>query len=138
MLELARTYRFCASHRYWRDEWSEDQNFAVFGRCALPNGHGHNYRFTLLIQGAPDEFTGMIVDLRLLDALVESEILARFDHRNINAEIAHFARVQPTTENIAAYIFQVLQARLPRGRLVAVTVQEDEFLSATCRGDATS
>ena len=71
MIVLHRTYRFCASHRYWRDEWTEDQNQAAFGRCALPHGHGHNYRFTLRIAGEPDAKTGMVADLGDLDALVQ-------------------------------------------------------------------
>lgn len=135
MIALERTYRFCASHRYWRDEWSEERNLATFGRCALPHGHGHNYRFTLMIEGEPDAETGMIVDLGALDALVQSEILDRFDHRNINAEVPHFRAVMPTTENLARYVFDTLAPRIPRGRLVLVRMDEDEFLSATCRAD---
>jgi 6-pyruvoyltetrahydropterin/6-carboxytetrahydropterin synthase len=130
---LERTYRFCASHRYWRDEWTDEQNLATFGRCALPHGHGHNYRFTIAIEGPPDPKTGMIADLGPLDALVTREILDRFDHKNINAEVAHFRTVMPTTENLARYVFETLAPRIPRGRLVQVTLQEDEFLSATCR-----
>ena len=56
MIVLHRTYRFCASHRYWRDEWTEEQNRAAFGKCALPHGHGHNYRFTLRIAGEQPSF----------------------------------------------------------------------------------
>ena len=78
MVVLTRTYRFCASHRYWRDEWSESQNRAAFGDCALPHGHGHNYRLRLEIEGEPDAATGMVVDLSALDALVEREVLDRF------------------------------------------------------------
>jgi len=136
MIVLARTYRFCASHRYWRAEWSEAQNRAAFGDCALPHGHGHNYRFRLDIEGEPDDKTGMIVDLASLDAVVQREILDCFDHRNINAEVPYFKTVTPTTENLARFVFETLSSKMPRGRLVAVTMEEDEFLSATCRGDA--
>lgn len=133
MLLLERTYRFCASHRYWRDEWSEEQNHAAFGLCALPRGHGHNYRFTLTIAGDPDPLTGMIADVRALDALVLREVLDRFDHRNLNVEVPHFGRVMPTTENLARYVFDTLAPRIAPGRLVSVKMDEDEFLSATCR-----
>jgi 6-pyruvoyltetrahydropterin/6-carboxytetrahydropterin synthase len=133
MILLDRTYRFCASHRYWRDEWSAEQNLAAFGRCALPHGHGHNYRFTLTIEGDPDPMTGMTADVRALDSIVEREILARFDHRNINVEVAHFRDVMPTTENLASFVFDTLAPLITPGRLVAVKMDEDEFLSATCR-----
>ena len=133
MIILRRTYRFCASHRYWRDEWTETQNHAAFGKCALPHGHGHNYRFTLEIEGPPDPKTGMTADLGTLDALVQHEVLDRFDHKNINVEVPHFRTAMPTTENLARYLFETLASRLPQGRLIALTMEEDEFLSATCR-----
>jgi 6-pyruvoyltetrahydropterin/6-carboxytetrahydropterin synthase len=136
MIVLERTYRFCASHRYWRAEWTEAQNLATFGKCALPHGHGHNYRFTISIEGTPDEKTGMVADLVALDALVQRDVLDRFDHKNINVEVPHFRDVMPTTENLARYVFATLAPAIPRGRLVAVTLQEDEFLSATCRAPA--
>jgi 6-pyruvoyltetrahydropterin/6-carboxytetrahydropterin synthase len=131
LIVLHRTYRFCASHRYWRDEWTEEQNRAAFGRCALPHGHGHNYRFTLRIAGEPDPKTGMVAELGELDALVQHEILDRLDHRNINVEVPYFKSVQPTTENLARYLFETLFRRIPRGMLVSVTMEEDEFLAAT-------
>ena len=135
-IELRRTYRFCASHRYWRDEWSEAQNLAAFGKCALPHGHGHNYRLTVIVIGTPDAKTGMVVDLTALDRVVEEHVVGAFDHRNINAQVPYFRNVIPTTENLVSYVFDVLHARLPRGRLAAVTLEEDEFLSATCRAPA--
>lgn len=133
VIELSRTYRFCASHRYSRPEWSEERNREVFGRCALPHGHGHNYRMTLVIEGEPDPLTGMVVDLGPLDALVEREVLTPFDHHNLNIEVPHFATVMPTTENMAQFVLETLAAKLPRGRLASVTIVEDEFLSATAR-----
>ena len=135
MIVLHRTYRFCASHRYWRDEWTEAQNLAAFGRCALPHGHGHNYRFTLEIRGEPDPKTGMVADLGTLDTMVQREILDRFDHRNINVEVPYFRSVMPTTENLARYLFDTLASRMASGRLAAVTIDEDEFLSATCSAE---
>lgn len=133
MTELSRTYRFCASHRYWRPEWSPEKNTAVFGRCALPHGHGHNYRMTIVVEGTPDPLTGMVADLGPLDALVEREIIDLFDHHNLNVEVPYFHDVMPTTENIAGFVLATLAPKIERGRLVAVTVVEDEFLSATAR-----
>jgi 6-pyruvoyltetrahydropterin/6-carboxytetrahydropterin synthase len=77
----------------------------------------------------------MVADLDALDALVDREILQRFDHRNINVEVPYFKQVMPTTENLARYLFDTLAPRISGGRLVSVTVEEDEFLTATCRVD---
>ena len=133
MLALRRTYRFCASHRYWRDEWTPERNFAVFGKCALPHGHGHNSRFQLVIEGEPDASTGMIVDLGVLDRLIEEHVEKALDHRNINAEVPGFATVIPTTENLARWIYDRVAPLLPRGRLAEVLLREDEYLEASYR-----
>jgi 6-pyruvoyltetrahydropterin/6-carboxytetrahydropterin synthase len=133
MVELRRTYRFCASHRYWRDAWSAEKNFAVFGKCALPHGHGHNYRFTLVIAGEPDPETGMVVDLGPLDALVEEHVEKALDHRNLNLEVPEFRALTPTTENLARWIFQRVAPLVSRGKLVEVLLHEDEALSASFR-----
>ena len=133
MVELRRTYRFCASHRYWRDAWSAEKNLAVFGKCALPHGHGHNYRFTLAIEGEPDPDTGMVVELGTLDALVATHIEQALDHRNINAEVPEFRTLIPTTENLVRWIFDHVAPHLPRGRLVEVILREDEALEASYR-----
>lgn len=130
---LRRTYRFCASHRYWRAEWSPEKNLAVFGSCALPHGHGHNYRFTLAIEGEPDAETGMVVDLGVLDRLVAEHVEKALDHRNINAEVPGFETTIPTTENLARWIHARVAPLLPRGRLVEVLLREDEFLEASYR-----
>lgn len=133
MVELRRTYRFCASHRYWRDAWSPEKNAAVFGRCALPHGHGHNYKVTLAVAGEPDPETGMVVELGALDALVAERVEKALDHRNVNVEVAEFRTLTPTTENLARWIFERVAPALPSGRLVEVSLQEDEALTAVYR-----
>ncbi|HYC77156.1 MAG TPA: 6-carboxytetrahydropterin synthase [Planctomycetota bacterium] len=136
MFELRRTYRFCASHRFWRDDWSDDRNLQVFGKCALPHGHGHNYRFTLTIAGDPDPETGMTADLAALDALVAERVEKALDHRNLNAEVPEFKTLIPTGENLAKWIFDRVAPLLPRGELVEVSLQSDEALTATYRPHA--
>jgi 6-pyruvoyltetrahydropterin/6-carboxytetrahydropterin synthase len=135
---LTRRVRFAAAHRYRRPEWDDQRNEAVFGVCALPNFHGHNYSCLVTVAGEIDDVTGMVVDLAALDAVLAREIVDRFDHRNINLEVPEFAdgRLVPTGENLARFIFERVESALGgRPRVVEVTVAEDENLSATFRSE---
>ncbi len=132
--QLSRRVDFAAAHRYRRPDWSEERNRAVFGACANLNYHGHEYACTVTVRGAIDDTTGMIVDLGLLDRILDDEITTRFDHRNINLDVAEFAdgTLVPTGENIARFIFERVAPRLPAGvELVRVHLAEDDSLSAT-------
>jgi 6-pyruvoyltetrahydropterin/6-carboxytetrahydropterin synthase len=135
---LTRRVHFAAAHRYSRPDWSDARNRTVFGACANPHYHGHGYRCDVAVRGAIDDDTGMILDLGALDALLDREVRARFDHRNINLEVEEFAdgALIPTGENLARVIFGRLRGALPGGvALVSVTIHEDDTLSAEYRGD---
>lgn len=128
---LTRAVHFSASHRYYRPEWSEEENRNRFGPAALPEGHGHNYRCEVTVCGPIDPATGMVMDLAELDAILEDEVVARFHHRHINTAAPQFApgKAIPTTENLAAYILTRASERLPAGvRIHRVRVQEDRDL----------
>lgn len=132
--QLSRRVEFAAAHRYRRPDWSDERNRAVFGACANPNFHGHDYTCTVTVRGVIDETTGMIVDLGALDRILDDEVSSRFDHRNINLDVPEFAdgRLVPTGENIARFIFERVEPRLPAGvELVRVDLAEDDTLSAT-------
>src|SRR5579871_6559823 len=101
MIELTRRATFSASHFYWNDAWSPEKNEEVFGRCANRNGHGHNYTLEVTLAGEPDAVTGFVVDLKWLKDVIEREVLSAYDHRHLNLEVPEFAKVNPTTENIA-------------------------------------
>ena len=133
---LTRRVTFAAAHRYRRPEWDDATNEAVFGLCARPEYHGHTYVCDVTVSGPVEAATGMIVDLRLLDAALEREVLARFDHRNLNTDVDDFAdgRLIPTGENLARLIAERVQAALGTAATVSsVTVAEDATLSATWR-----
>ena len=133
-IELERTYRFSAAHRYFRPEWSEAENLARFGRCAWPPGHGHNYRLTVWIEGEVDADTGFVVDLERLDALVRERILDEVDHRHLNDAVAEFAAggAVPTSENLARWAAERIRGRLPTScRLTRLRIAEDDDLAAT-------
>ena len=135
---LTRRVIFAAAHRYRRPEWSDEENERVFGLCARPAYHGHNYTCDVTVRGPIHDRTGMLVDLAVLDRLLEREITQRFDHRNINEEVPEFAdgKLVPTGENLARFIFERVRAGLPSGvEVTQVVVAEDATLSATYSGD---
>ena len=122
-IELGRRYRFAASHRLHTDRLSEEENARVFGKCANPYGHGHNYVLEVSVSGNVDPATGMIANLAELDRFVEREVIEEFDHHSLNEDVAAFRDVVPTTENLCIEIFERLE-RFPRAKLERVRVQE--------------
>jgi 6-pyruvoyltetrahydropterin/6-carboxytetrahydropterin synthase len=122
-LQLARRYRFCASHRLHSAQLDEEENWRVYGKCNNPYGHGHNYVVEVAVSGPVDPATGMIANLDDLDAFVEREVIEPFDHKYLNEEIAEFRKNVPTTENLCIEIFQRLR-RFPQARLERVRVEE--------------
>ena len=136
---LTRRVAFAAAHRYRRPEWSDERNADVFGLCARPNFHGHSYVCDVTVEGPVDDVTGFVVDLGVLDRVLAAEVRERFDHRNINLDVAEFAdgRLVPTGENLARFIAERVQAGLATAagerapRVTRVVVAEDATLSAT-------
>lgn len=100
---------FSAAHRLALPELSYDQNCEIYGKCARPNGHGHNYHLEVTVKGNMDSRTGMIVDLGALHKAVEDHVIEPFDHTFLNKDISYFAEVVPTAENIAIHICTLLQ-----------------------------
>ena len=135
---LTRRIRFAAAHRYRIPDWSEERNAATFGPCARQSYHGHGYTCDVTVTGAVDPVTGMIVDLGPLDAMLEREVRARLDHRNINLDVPEFAdgALVPTGENLARWIHDRVEGALPAGvTVVEVRVAEDETLWASYSRD---
>src|ERR1700691_1371937 len=96
---LSRRYLFSASHRLHSEAMSESENQATYGKCNNPYGHGHNYIIEVTVSGQVKEKTGMVCNLVDLDCFMHSEVLARFDHQNLNT-LAEFSRKVPTTEHL--------------------------------------
>jgi 6-pyruvoyltetrahydropterin/6-carboxytetrahydropterin synthase len=109
VIEVTRRYRFSASHRLHTPALSEEQNRALYGKCNYPFGHGHNYLLDVSVRGPVDERSGRAVDAAELDRLVKERVIAEFDHKNLNEEIAEFQRTVPTTENLGLLILSRLQ-----------------------------
>ncbi|MGH7460684.1 MAG: 6-carboxytetrahydropterin synthase [Pseudomonas sp.] len=125
---LTRRVLFNAAHRYSRPEWSESENRQVFGACANPHGHGHNYVLEVTVSGEIHTQTGFCVDLAALDALLEREVVERFDHQHLNHRVPEFGDggLIPTTENILTLCWPRIEAGLPvASRLVGLRLHED-------------
>ncbi len=126
---VTRKTRFAAAHRYWRADWSAEDNARVFGACANPHGHGHNYVLEVTVSAEIDEFTGFSVNLPELDGVLDREIRMVFDHQHINHAIPEFGegRLIPTSENILAWCWPRLEHALGRGAtLRCLRLHEDD------------
>ncbi len=125
VVAMTRVYTFSAAHRLYNPQLSEEQNRALYGKCANPHGHGHDYRLEITVKGIPDPVTGMVMNLTALDALVHAEVLTHLDHKFLNEEVPPFDRVVPTSENIVAFVVARLQPHLQgNARLAAVRLWE--------------
>ncbi len=128
MIRLTRAYTFSASHRLHVAEYSEERNDAVFGKCNNPYGHGHNYILEVTVTGSVDSQDGRVMNVAKLDDLLRNEILPRYDHRNLNLDVAGFATVVPTTENLAVEIRRSLDDAWPSDfpRLERIRIRETD------------
>ena len=126
MLKVCRRSTFNAAHRLYRPDWSEEKNDAVYGKCNNPNFHGHNYTLEVWVEGEIDASTGYLMDLKILKTIIQTEIIDRFDHRNLNLDCSEFANLIPTAENIAIVIYEILRNVLDAKYKVSITLWETE------------
>ena len=140
VVEVTRRAHFCAGHRYWRPEWSLAKNREVFGACANEHGHGHNYTVEVTLSGPVDPVTGMVINLTEVDRLIQTHVIERLDHKNLNIDVLELAGRVPTTEVLAGFVWDQLVSRVTVGRLIRVRVCESEDLWAErgLAGEATS
>jgi 6-pyruvoyltetrahydropterin/6-carboxytetrahydropterin synthase len=125
-VRLTRSIDFSASLRLRRGDLSDAENEALFGPlCAR---HGHNYHLEVTLRGEPDPLTGMVLDLKELKAILESEIMERFDHRDLNGDTPYFEKEPPTPENFVGVIHRLLLAALPDGMLDCIRLQPERDL----------
>jgi 6-pyruvoyltetrahydropterin/6-carboxytetrahydropterin synthase len=132
LLTITRRATFAAAHRLYRPAWDDARNEAVFGRCANPGGHGHNYVIEVTIGGELDPETGMIADLKWVKEVMDRCVIDHVDHRHLNLDVEFLRDVIPTAENLArAFWGRLVGPISERARLVRVRVQETENNSAT-------
>lgn len=130
-ISLTRRYSFAASHRLCRPDWSDAENYRIFGKCANPYGHGHNYLLEVTVAGPLDPSTGMIINLADLDAAVKTKVLDEFDHVYLNEQVPEFRDLVPTTENLCRVIFQRL-SNATKARLERIRIEETGRNSFEC------
>ena len=120
---LTRRYWFSASHRLHSEDMSESENRSTYGKCNNPYGHGHNYALEVTVSGAVDRATGMICNLTDLDAFVNEQVIQRFEHVNLNT-LSEFERCVPTTENLCAEIYEILNRGFRLAHLEKIRLEE--------------
>lgn len=108
-VSVFRKEHFNAAHRLYNAAWDYSKNEKVFGKCALPNYHGHNYEMEVKVTGEPDKETGYVIDLKLLSDIIRREVIQRFDHKNLNLDTEEFKNLNPTAENIVVVIYKLLR-----------------------------
>ncbi|MFN4233565.1 MAG: 6-pyruvoyl trahydropterin synthase family protein [Bacteroidia bacterium] len=123
---VIRRSRFNAAHRLHNPNWSDDKNEEVFGKCNNPNFHGHNYTLFVKVTGFIDPQTGYVLDMKILDDLIEKHIVSKFDHRNLNLDTEEFKNLNPTAENIAVVIWNLLRPHINSDLDLKVILYETE------------
>lgn len=108
-VSVFRKEHFNAAHRLFNPDWTDEKNHEVFGLCNNPNYHGHNYELIVQISGTIDPETGYVIDMKYVSDVVQSEVIKKFDHKNLNLDVPEFARLNPSAENIAVVIYQKLR-----------------------------
>lgn len=125
---ITRKEHFNAAHKLWREEWSDEKNEEVFGRCSNKNWHGHNFYIFVTVKGVPNETTGFVIDLKKLSVLIKEYVVEPLDHRNLNLDVPFLKGLMASTENVAIKIWEQLEdpIRQAGGELVKIRLEETE------------
>jgi 6-pyruvoyltetrahydropterin/6-carboxytetrahydropterin synthase len=121
-----RKEHFNAAHRLHNPAWDECKNDSVFGKCNNPNFHGHNYDLVVKVVGEPDSQTGYVIDLKMLSDIITENVLERFDHKNLNLDTEEFKNLNPTAENIAVVIYNILREKIDNKLELQIRLYETE------------
>ncbi|MBA4304022.1 MAG: 6-pyruvoyl tetrahydrobiopterin synthase [Sphingobacteriaceae bacterium] len=128
MIYLTRKEHFNAAHKLFNPNWTDEQNEAVFGKCANKNWHGHNFDLYVTLEGTPDSETGFVMDLKKMSNIIKREVIDILDHSNINMDVPFMAGKMASTENIAMGIWNQLEKHLTAEnyRLYSIKLYETE------------
>ena len=123
---IFRKEHFNAAHRLFNPTWSDEKNEAIFGKCNNPNYHGHNYELIVQLKGEIDPDTGYVYDMKVLSDLIKEYVLTKFDHKNLNLDTVEFKTLNPSTENLAVVIWNILRGQIDRKYDLIVRLYETE------------
>jgi 6-pyruvoyltetrahydropterin/6-carboxytetrahydropterin synthase len=123
---IFRKEHFNAAHRLFNPTWSDEKNEEIFGKCNNPNYHGHNYELIVQLKGEIDPDTGYVYDMKVLSDLIKVHVLNKFDHKNLNLDTVEFKHLNPSAENIAVVIWQILRAQIEQKYELIVRLYETE------------
>src|SRR5260221_591391 len=123
---IFRKEHFNAAHRLFVPEWDDAKNYEVFGKCSNPNYHGHNYDLVVKVAGNPDPKTGYVMNLKLLSDIITENVLDKFDHKNLNLDTGYFKKLNPTAENIAIVIYEILRDKIDQQFDLTIRLYETE------------
>jgi len=136
MVYLTRKERFNAAHKLWVEDWSQQKNFEVFGKCANPNWHGHNYSLFVTVKGNPDPMTGFVIDAKHLSSIIKEFVVDKLDHCNLNLDVPFIpGNLQPTTENLVILIWKELEPHIKGCQLHSIKLEETENIYAEYFGE---
>ncbi len=136
MVYFSEKFEFAAMHKLWNDDFSEERNFAVFGKCANPTGHGHNYIVEVTIKMPVRNNNGF--QISDFERVVDNELIKLVDHKNLNADVSQFSKTNPTVENIAAFAWNKLVGKFGQSALHCVTVWETDKTYSSYYGPGNS
>lgn len=125
-VSVFRKAHFNAAHRLYNHAWSDDKNREVFGKCSNAHYHGHNYNLDVRITGEINPDTGYVMDMKELADIMREEVENRFDHKNLNLDTEEFKNLNPTAENIAVVIYQILREKISPELDLLVRLYETE------------
>lgn len=135
IVTVSRKAHFNAAHKLYNSDWTDARNTMVFGKCSNPNFHGHNYELIVSVKGPIHPETGFVMDMKELKRLINSEIIDEFDHKNLNEEVAEFANLNPTAENISVIIWNKLRSKIAINLALTVTLYETPRNFVTYTGE---
>ncbi len=121
---IYRAEHFNAAHRLNNPNWSEEKNNKVFGKCNNEFYHGHNYELIIKVTGDIDHETGYVIDTKLLSDLIKTHVLNQFDHKNLNEQVPQFKDLNPTAENIAVVIYEILREKIDNKLEIQIRLYE--------------
>ncbi|MDO6437579.1 6-carboxytetrahydropterin synthase [Cyclobacterium sp. 1_MG-2023] len=134
-IAIYRKEHFNAAHRLHNPKWSAEKNDAVFGKCNNPSYHGHNYDLEVKLTGPIDPETGYVYDMKLLKDVIKENVTKKFDHKNLNLDVDEFKNLNPTAENIAVVIWNILREKIELKYDLTIRLYETERNFVEFSGD---